>query len=172
MNAQTERTIKTNVKKAIVYLQGAQLSSIETVTLPAGNSKLVFEGVSPHLQEASLQASGKGSFVILETQYMLKYKEQVATKLDGKYNRQISMIDDSLEENIYKKTDAENRYNTLELEKKMLLGNKTIKGESQKDSLPLLKDGLDFLRDRLNNIMAAELKISRELKRIQKARPN
>jgi len=168
-NAQTERTIKTNVKKAIVYLQGAQLSSTETVMLPSGNSKLIFEGVSPHLQEASLQASGKGSFVILETQYMLKYKEHVITKSDGKYTKQISMIEDSLEENIYKKTDAENRYNTLELEKKMLLGNKTIKGESQKDSLPLLKDGLDFLRDRLNNIMAAELKISRELKRIQKS---
>ncbi len=167
--AQTERTIKTNVKKAIVYLQGAQLSSSESMMLPAGNSKLIFEGVSPHLQEASLQVSGKGSFVILETQYQLKYKEKVASKLDGKYNRQISLIDDSLEENAYKKLDAENRYNTLELEKKMLLGNKTIKGESQKDSLPLLQQSLDFLRERLNNIMATELKISRELKRIQKS---
>ncbi len=168
-HAQTERTIKSSVKKAIVYLQGAQLSSSENVMLPAGNSRLVFEGVSPHLQEASLQVSGKGSFVILETQYMLKYKEHLVTKSDGKYNRQISMIEDSLEENVYKKTDAENRYNTLELEKKMLMSNKTIKGESQKDSLPILQQGLDFLRERLNNIMAAELKISRELKRIQKS---
>ncbi len=168
-HAQTERTIKSSVKKAIVYLQGAQLSSSENVMLPAGNSRLVFEGVSPHLQEASLQVSGKGSFVILETQYMLKYKEHLVTKSDGKYNRQISMIEDSLEENVYKKTDAENRYNTLEFEKKMLMSNKTIKGESQKDSLPILQQGLDFLRERLNNIMAAELKISRELKRIQKS---
>ncbi len=169
INAQTEKIIKTSVKKAIVYLQGAQLSTTETVMLPAGNTKLIFEGVSPHLQEASLQASGKGLFVILETQYQLKYKEKTISNLVGKYTKQITIIEDSLEENIYKKSDAENRYNTLELKKNMLLANKMIKGESQKDSLPLLKEGLNFLRERLNNIMAEELKISRELKKIEKS---
>lgn len=166
---QNEKTIKTNVKKAIVYLQGAQLNSTETVSLSAGNNRIVFEGISPHLQEASIQASGKGSFVILETQYQLKYKEKTGIKTNGKYDKVLGDIEDSLEENLYKKSDAENRYNTLELEKKMLMGNKIIKGESQKDSLPLLKDGLDFLRQRLNNIMSEQLKISRELKRVAKS---
>ena len=55
--------------------------------------------------------------------------------MDGKYNRQIAMIADSLEENTYKKLDAENRYNTLELEKKMLLGNKTIKNFKKIENL-------------------------------------
>jgi uncharacterized protein (TIGR02231 family) len=49
----------------------------------------------------------------------------------------------------------------LATEKTMLLNNRIIKGETQRDSLPLLQQGIAFLRERLNNIYAEELKYTK-----------
>ena len=70
-----EKTIKATVDKALVYTQGAVLYSKGLVNLVAGNNTIIFEGVAANPDLNSLQASGKGSFSILDIQYNTKYIE-------------------------------------------------------------------------------------------------
>lgn len=71
-------TFKAKVEKATVYLNGAQLFSSHDVSLLQGVNEIIFEGVSPLLQAPSLQASGKGSFTIMEVRFDAIYPEAIA----------------------------------------------------------------------------------------------
>ena len=67
------KTTKASVDKATVYLSGAQLTcSSEFPALP-GINQFVFEGVSPFLDQKSLQASAKGNIVIMDVKFETKY---------------------------------------------------------------------------------------------------
>lgn len=49
------------IKEVTVYRTGAKVSSIATVRVPAGNSEVVFENLSPYFNANSLQVRIKGS---------------------------------------------------------------------------------------------------------------
>ena len=174
---QNERTVKTQVQKATVYLQGAQLSSTETVSLPAGITNVIFEGVSPNLVPTSLQAIGKGSgdFIVMDVRYNLKYVEMAAKKPlpagapnpeRDRFERDLSVVKDSLTDIGFLQQSLNYQKNNLASERSMLIGNNMMKGTFKRDSLPLFTQSLDFLRARLNNIDGENLKLDREVYRV------
>jgi hypothetical protein len=56
LEAQNEKSVKTTVQRATIFQQGALLSSTEWVSVNAGTTNIIFENVSPYLQQNSLQA--------------------------------------------------------------------------------------------------------------------
>jgi uncharacterized protein (TIGR02231 family) len=168
--AQSNRTYASRVKRATVYLQGAQLYYSEDVSLPAGTSELVFEGISPQLDQSTLFSSGRGNFMILETRFDAKYPEEVKpkAKLGGKYQKQMEAVSDSLFELGLDQQSINDRRAALLIEKNTLLNNRLIKGELKRDTLAVLKDAMDYLRQRLNNINTEQLKLTRDENRLRK----
>jgi uncharacterized protein (TIGR02231 family) len=75
---------------------------------------------------------------------------------------------DSIEENGYQLTGVENHLSVLAQEKKMLLNNRLIRGDSPKDSLPLLKESMEFTHQKLNEILEQELKWNRSKDKLNK----
>ena len=129
--AQSEKTVKTTVQKATVFLQGAQLSSVETVSLQAGITNVIFEGVSPYMTESSLQATGKGGsdFVIMDVRYNLKYTEAKPklAKVEGetdpnkiRYERDLKEVSDSLIELGFVQTGLTYQRNNLTTERNVM----------------------------------------------------
>ena len=55
-----EIKVLSEIEDVTVFLQGAQINRFATVTVPAGQSELVFTGISPLLRRESLQAGTKG----------------------------------------------------------------------------------------------------------------
>ena len=158
MNARSQKAVYAHLDKAIVYLQGANLYYGETVNVPAGTTDFIFENISPYINEASLQASGKGA-VVMDVKHNIKYKEKhPKTK---QFDKEIDQVNDSIEDIEYLLKDIDNHLKVLFTEKSMLLNNRIIRGDSQKDSLPLLRDGMAFLREKLNSILELELKFER-----------
>lgn len=164
---QTQKTVKAKLAKATVYLQGAHLYYTEQVLLKAGYNELVFENISPQLLSSSLQASSKGGLVV-DVKYKLHYHERKIVK--GRYDQELERVADSITEINFLLKEVENKSRVLVTEKQMLLGHKVIKGQSDKDSLPLLKEGMAFLREKLNNIYELELKLERQQSRLQKTK--
>ncbi|TAE86334.1 MAG: mucoidy inhibitor MuiA family protein [Bacteroidetes bacterium] len=158
--AQPNKPIKATLDKAIVYLQGAHLYYNETTMLKAGYNELLFENISPFINPVSLQANSKGG-VVMDVKHQLKYKEQPV--FTGKYDKAIERVLDSLNDMSFDIKDINNKLKVLASEKQLLLNNNMMKGVFSKDSLPLLKDGMQFLRDKLNNIYDLELKQERLL---------
>lgn len=156
--AQSPRVIKAKLEKATVYLHGAHLYYSENVTLNQGYNELVFENISPVIFATSLQATSKGG-TVMEVKHQLKYKDRPA--VTRAYDKEIAMILDSLEEVSFVKMDIEHKMDVLNREKEMLLNNRLITGEPVRDSFPILKEGMAFLKEKLNSIYDQELKWER-----------
>lgn len=168
--AQTTKTIKTKPDKATVYLQGAHLYYTENISLKVGINEFIFEGISPYIRQTSIQAGTK-SGIVMDMKYDASYTETTpdptATK---KYAHELELVLDSLEDLSYKERDISNKMKVLATEKELLLNNRIMKGDLIKDSLPLLKDGMAFLKEKLNAIYAEELKYERAKNELNKTR--
>ncbi len=170
IKAQTPKTINAKLDKATVYLQGAHLYYTENVNLRTGVNKFAFENISPYINQASIQAGIK-SGVVMDMKYELTYEEtKPKAVVLKKYEHEIQQVIDSLEDLTYEDKDIDNKVRVLATEKNMLLSNRLIKGDPIRDSLPLLQQGMAFLKVKLNEIYAEELKHERAKSKIAKKR--
>lgn len=53
--------VKTAVEKVTLFIDGAQVTRTRQIDLPAGNSTVVFTGLSPYLDDKSMQVAPKGN---------------------------------------------------------------------------------------------------------------
>ncbi len=162
--ADTEKILRSKPEKITVYLQGAQVFRNSAVSLPQGESTIIFDGLEKNIDPQSIQASGLGNCVITETQYLLHYPELQKLKVNGnvKYAKTLKMLDDSLILLGYDTESIHNQREVLNTEKGVLLNYGLYKGISKKDSIAFLKDGLAFLREKLNNINNELLRLKKE----------
>jgi len=174
-NATTEKIYKTNVEKATVYLQGAQLFHSTDISVPAGMSNVIIEGVSPYLDQQSLQASGKVNFTIIDVFFNVKYPDETAIptkKPINKFLKQLKAYIDSISDVDFLIMANADKKNQFDIEKNILLSNRLMKGEFKRDSLNILKDAMEYLRQRLGNINTELMKVKREAQKLtnEKAR--
>jgi uncharacterized protein (TIGR02231 family) len=168
-----EKNYKSKVEKATVYLQGAQLYHSVDAMIPQGSSNIIIEGVSPYLDQQSLQAAGKGTFTIVDVSFNVKYPDETpvaAIPKVNKYLKQMNLFRDSIEDIDFSLSGITDRKTQFETEKNLLLNNKMIKGEFKRDSLSMFKDAMEFLRMKMNNINAELLKLRREENKLNKAK--
>ncbi len=164
-----EKNIKTKPEKITVYLQGAQVHRNTTVNLVAGQNTLIFSGLENCINAAAIQASGNGNFIIADIQHELHYPELDKAKLNGdvRYKKLLKHVNDSLREINYLIEEIASKSEALSTEKNVLLNYSLYKGQSKRDSIASLKDGLNYLREKLYNINAEQLKLKRERERLE-----
>ncbi len=167
-NVSAEKSIKSTVKNVTVFTQGAQVFRTSTVNLSKGTNELVFSGISPSINPSSVQAGGKGNFIILDVKHQIKYPEppQAADNtLPPAVTKEIKQLEDSLIELGFTRDELADKKAALLLEKDMILKNKLSNGEGRSDSLPVLKDAMEFFRIKLNDINSKLFKIKRDEKK-------
>lgn len=166
----TEKKVKSKPEKVTVYTTGAQVFRHAEVALQAGQNQIILEGLEAGIDQKSIQAGGKGAFIITEVQYQIHYPElqQIKVNGDAKYYKMIKQINDSIVELDYELKEIYVAKEILNTEKMVLLNNRIYKGESKKDSLELLKNGLTYLREKLTNITTELLKMERKEAKINK----
>lgn len=160
----SEKIVKSKPEKIIVYTQGAQVHRSVNVTLQPGPNTVVFSGLENCINTSAIQASGNGNFIIADTQYEVFYPELEKSKNTGdiKYRKLIKQINDSIKEINFILDEIQAKSEVLSMEKNVLLGYNLYKGQSKKDSIALLKEGLLYLREKLNNINAEQFKLRKE----------
>jgi uncharacterized protein (TIGR02231 family) len=166
---ETEKTIKSKPEKIIVFTQGAQVHRNTLVSLAAGQNTIVFSGLENCINTAAIQASGNGNFIITDVQHEVHYPELDKAKLTGdvRYKKLLKQVNDSLQELNYLLEDIAYKSEALATEKNVLLNYSLYKGQSKRDSIASLKDGLTYLRDKLYNINAEQLKLKREREKLE-----
>jgi uncharacterized protein (TIGR02231 family) len=141
---------------AIIYLYGAEVAQAKQVTLNPGRNKIVFIGLSPKLDEKSIQVNASGDVSILAISdainYMANQKESSKIKL---LRDSISIINDALTQNIDDK-DA------FTIEKNMLLKNDAMSGKDKGIAVADLKLAADFYRSRIKEINAEISKLDKK----------
>lgn len=166
---ESEKTVKSKPEKIIVYTQGAQVHRNSLVNLVAGQNTLIFSGLENCINAAAIQASGNGNFIIADIQHEVHYPEFDKAKLNGdvRYKKLLKHVNDSLKELNYLIEDITLKYDALSTEKNVLLNYSLYKGQSKRDSIASLKEGLSYLREKLYNINAEQLKLKREREKLE-----
>ncbi len=161
---ETEKVIKSKISDVTVFTQGAQITRTGSTTIPKGSSYIIFEGVSPYINQQSIKVSGKGSFSILDVQYRYVYPEPIQqdTKELDKIQAQISKIQDSLNQHNLYLTNVRTKKQAIETERNLLLNHPLMQGKAKPDSLDLLKGTMNFIEVKLASLADRYLAISLE----------
>ncbi len=162
--------LSSKISRVTVFQSGAQVFRTAYKNVNAGIHTLSFEGLSPYIQPNSIQLNGKGNFTILEVKYQVRYKNpelKTQKKPDPSVDKRIKVLEDSITELNFLLQEVTDYYDVLSMEKNILINNKTMKGEGQTDSLPVLKDALTYFRTRMDDINKRILENRREKYQIE-----
>jgi len=165
MMAQNQKELKSTVKEVTVFTNGAQVMHSANVNLQAGVTELIFEGVSPYINVASIQTSGRGGFIILDTKHNIKYPEPPENPellIPASLQNKIITVQDSLNDMNYDMDVLKDRKDLYNSQKNMLANNPLMKGGGHSDSLPVLKDAMEFYLSKMNTINTELQKRRRE----------
>jgi uncharacterized protein (TIGR02231 family) len=155
------KPVKSTIKEVTVFLQGAQISRTGQVTVPAGTSYLIFEGLPQDIMTQTIQVSGKGDFTILNVVHQINY-------LNGqKKTKEIMMLEDSLENLNNQITEQSTMLGVYTDEEAMLLANKAIGGQQQGVKIADLKEATEYYRTRLTDIRLKKIKQDQLIKKLQ-----
>jgi len=170
--ANGDKQVKSKPEKVTVYMNGAQVYRNAELTLQPGQNHIIFEGLEAYIDQTSIQAGGKGNYIITDVQYQVYNPElqTIRNAGDTKYNKILRQLNDSINNMEFDYKELVIKKEVLTIEKGVLLNNRLYKGESKKDSLELLKNGLVFLREKLTNINIELLKIEKQESVLNKKR--
>jgi len=173
--ADNEKTVKSKISAVTVFLQGAQVTRTAATNIAYGTSRIIFEGVSPYLQTNSIRASGKGNFIIMETQFYTKHVppgNKKTNAIPASVERRILGISDSLTELVFEIEDFTLKQKAWKMEKNMLEKNKLMQGQSKTDSLQLFMAAMDFYRLKIHDINKSLMVVKKELFYVNKLKSN
>ncbi|MBN2890705.1 MAG: DUF4139 domain-containing protein [Bacteroidales bacterium] len=141
-----EIEIKSEISSATVYLNNAEITRLKNVNLSAGRTLLIFKGLSPVLDDASVRVTIGKDVDILQISTVSNYM----TKDEDK--PQIKMLNDSLKLINLKLQNYTDELDAYRIEKDLLITNKEMGGQNDGVSIDELKISADYYRNRIMEI--------------------
>jgi uncharacterized protein (TIGR02231 family) len=154
-SANEPKKVNSKIDRVTVFLQGAQVVRSAPVSLQPGTTDIIFEGVSPNLNTGSLQAGGRGSFVVMGVRYNTEYTPPGTKRenaVPASLLKKIEMTQDSLSQMDFETETLNYRLQAWNTEKNMLERNKLITGEGKTDSLALFIQAMEYYRKKIHEI--------------------
>ena len=158
----TAKEIKTTLKEATVFIEGAHLKRTGEITLIKGKTLLEIKGLSPFIDEKSIQVKGLGDFTILSVNHHFNHidKLQKNKRIDSLNNKAIQYEKEILSNNA--------RLEVLKEKQTVLQENKKLGGTTTGASLSELKSALEFYEHELTEIKKDELSVKATIKKLTK----
>ena len=152
-----EVTLTNQIKEVTLFLSGAQVFETATGTLPAGESVLLVKGLSPFLDEKSIQVKGQGNFTIQAVNKRLDFlqKKELGEKAEA--------LERAIEEIEKRQSSLRNRLQVLDTKMSVLTANKSIGSSQAGTSMTALKATLDFFDAEHTKIINEELQIKTQI---------
>lgn len=149
-------TLSTNIKKATVFLSGAQVfRESNNVNIKKGVNEVIIKDVSPNLNPTNIQATAAGDFLILDVQFQTEYvppTNNEPTVVPERTQREINWLNDSILFLGFERERVNAKLQNLNEEKRMITQNQLIKSGGISDTLPEFKEVVAFYREKLDEI--------------------
>ena len=157
--APKEKELKTEIKEVTVFFKGAQVFESGSVAITSGKTMLQVNGLSPFLDEKSLQVKATGAFTILGVNHRLNYLQKL--KRDAKIDS-LSKIMEAIEQLIARENA---RLEVLKEKMSLLNENKKLSGQTAVLTMMQLKQAIDFYEAEIGGIKEEELKIRKTIEK-------
>ncbi len=149
--------MKTTLKEVTVFLDGAPLFESGSVGISAENSLLRMKGLSPFINEKSIQVKTEGNLTILSVNYKLNYRDVV--KKDHTIES-LKNINEILENKMVLESA---RLAVLHEKQGILDENKKLGGQNSVATIAQLKQAMDFHETELLIIKEEEFRIRKSI---------
>ena len=137
---------KSKITNVTVYLDGAEINRTSSIDLDSGTSELIFNGLSPQIEESSIQISGLKNASILSINYGINYlsKQKKSDSITVLQN-ELKILDDKIQY----QNDLIAGYNE---ELNLIQSNKKLGNETEVVSLEKLKTFAKYYRTRITEL--------------------
>ena len=163
-----EVKLTNEIESVTLFLSGAQIFEKAGGSIPAGESILEVNGLSPYLDEKSIQVKGQGNFTIQAVNKRLDFLSE------KEVDEQVQALEKKFEEIQKGKILAQNRIEVLANKASLLSSNKDLGGSQSGPTMAELRAALDFFDAELTKITQEELQVKskivesdRELERLR-----
>lgn len=156
--------VTARAEKVTLFTAGAQVTRSGETMLPAGVSEVVFTGLSPYLDEKSLQVAAKGDFTVTAVNRRCNYTDSVAwtarkSEIEAEY-REIDRESDALD-------DAQG---IAAAEIEMLHTNCSVAGRTEATSLAAIRELNEYYAARLEKLKGRLREIARRKQELKARR--
>ncbi len=159
-----ETDVHSEIKAATVFLNGAQVTREATVTLEQGNNTLSFKDLSYQINASSVQIQGNKQFTILSVNHKVNYLSQLEVP------KEVTELEERIRGEEFKLEVRKNLREVYEEEQKMILANKSIKGNQSSMDVEDLEALADFYREKLKEIQYKLIDVKRDEDNISQKR--
>ena len=160
---EADLTVKSKIERVTVFLEGAQVTRLATVTIKPGVSLLTFPAIAPGIQEQSIQAEAPAGVKILSVSFKVNYLEEI------KVPEKIAALEEErrrLGMNLTQEKSLEEVYRE---EEAILKTNKSIGGTANGVPIEELKVAMDYFRQRLMDIKQQLLSADRNIRKFNES---
>ena len=164
LSAAGEQKVKTSVEQVTLFIDGAQVTRSRQIDLPAGNSTVVFTGLSPYLDDKSMQVSAKGPFTVTAVNRVFNHTDS----LERSTRRQ------ALEQEIDKTQQQLNRLKAsrevVDAESELLKTNCSVANRNVATPLAAIRELNEYYAARLETLKSKTLSLDAEEEKINERR--
>ena len=164
LSAAGEQKVKTSVEQVTLFIDGAQVTRSRQIDLPAGNSTVVFTGLSPYLDDKSMQVSAKGPFTVTAVNRVFNHTDS----LEHSTRRQ------ALEQEIDKTQQQLNRLKAsrevVDAESELLKTNCSVANRNVATPLAAIRELNEYYAARLEELKSKALSLDAEEEKINERR--
>lgn len=154
-----ETAFTSQIQDVTVFLAGAQVFEKAQGQLSAGESFILVKGLSPYIDEKSIQIKGQGNFTIQAVNKRLDFLSAKA------FNEKVKALNDQILEIQRNRSLETARLQILEEKASLLQANKKLGGEQTGPSIAELRSALDFYETELTKLKTEELQIQAKMQR-------
>lgn len=157
-----ETTLNSQIQEVTLFLSGAQVFEQASGQVAAGESIIILKGLSPYLDEKSIQVKAQGNFTIQAVNKRLDYlsEKEVSEKVQ-EIQKQMETIQKAI-------TLAQNRLQILENKASLLSANKDLGSNQSGPTMAELKAALEFFDLELTKITNEELEVKSKISESEK----
>jgi hypothetical protein len=162
VEAQKEVSAFAPIKKVTVFFTGAQIQHENKVELLPGKQEVVFQKLTDFIDPNTVQVKAEGNLTILSVRTRKNYEDQkISSEEVKKLNEKRKVLD-------AKDEQLRDEYTILELDRRLLMKNRDLKGQVQGMKMTELKDAYTFMHQKLTEITTRQTAIYTELEDLQK----
>lgn len=162
LEAQNEKDIKAEIKHVTVFTDRAQINHEASTTILTGKSILKLSGLSPYIDQQSIQVKGLGEFTILSVSHQNNYLQNLEDSPDVRNVRsQIDALNIKVE-------DEKAAITVLKEKSSFLIANKAILVKETAFSIEQFKSVMDLYTNNMDQVTMSILKKERLIKEYEK----
>ena len=156
--------VKTSVEKVTLFIDGAQVTRTRQVDLPAGNSTVVFTGLSPYLDDKSMQVSAKGPFTVTAVNRLFNHTDSLE-----RTTRQTT-LEQTLEETQRQLDRLKASREVMDAESELLKTNCSVANRNVATPLAAIRELNEYYAARLEALKSKALSLDAEEEKINERR--